>query len=58
MNHHRKIERDGAASIWNGFTHTHTLSSLPRAGLVRELDAVGINLQDLNDVWVVGTHHM
>lgn len=29
-----------------------------RAGLMRELDTVGVNLQDLHYVWVVGTHHM
>lgn len=39
-------------------TNSHTQSSLPRAGLVRELDTVGVNLQDLHYVWVVGTHHM
>lgn len=31
---------------------------LPRAGLVWELDTIGVHLQDLHDVWVVGTHHV
>lgn len=31
---------------------------LPGAGLMRELDTVGVNLQDLHYVWVVGAHHM
>lgn len=30
----------------------------PRAGLVRKLDTVGVNLEDLNYVWMVSTHHM
>lgn len=34
------------------------MSEKPRAGLVRELDTVGIDLQNLDDVGVVGTHHM
>lgn len=25
---------------------------------MRELDTIGVNLQDLHYVWVVGTHHM
>lgn len=25
---------------------------------MRKLDTVGVNLEDLNYVWVVGTHHM
>lgn len=43
---------------WIFHKQIHTWSSLPRAGLVRELDTVGVNLQDLHYVWVVGTHHM
>lgn len=39
-------------------TLSHTHSLLPWAGLMRELDTVGVNLQDLHYVWVVGTHHM
>lgn len=34
------------------------MSEKPRAGLVRELDTVGIDLQNLDNVGVVGTHHM
>lgn len=30
----------------------------PGAGLMRKLDTVGVNLQDLNDVWMVSTHHV
>lgn len=33
-------------------------SSLPGAGLMWELDTIGVNLQDLHYIWVVGTHHM
>lgn len=38
--------------------HLHTQSYLPWAGLMWELYTVGIDLQDLHYVWVVGTHHM
>lgn len=37
---------------------TQIQGSLPRAGLMRKLDTIGVNLQDLHYVWVVGTHHM
>lgn len=38
-------------------SHRHK-NSLPWARLVWELDTVGVNLQDLHYVWVVGAHHM
>lgn len=36
---------------------THTQPS-PWTGLVRELDTVGVDLQDLDYVRMVGAHHM
>lgn len=43
---------------WQEKEWNHKRSSAPRAGLVRKLHAVRIDLQDLDDVRVVGAHHM